>query len=159
MTTGPTISRGTSEQVVGTPQAFVEACQDRWGPISIDLAASASNAKRGRFITKEQDSLKTEWCFVGIGWLNPEFSNIGKWAQKCWDSWTMWGMKTLMLVPASCGSNWYRDYVYRKAQTVFLNGRIQFVGSTDPYPKDLMICAYGFGNDFEIWTPRAEVLK
>lgn len=158
MKTGPTISRGTSEQVVGTPQAFVEACQEKFGPITIDLAASAENAKRSRFITKEQDSLKVEWFFEGIGWLNPEFKNIGQWARKCWES-QVFGQKILMLVPASVGSNWYRDFVYRKAQTVFLNGRIQFVGSDDPYPKDLMLCAYGFENDFEIWTPPENALK
>lgn len=70
------------------------------------------------------------------------------------------GTKILMLVPASVGSNWYRDFVFRKAQTVFINGRIKFLGQMQPYPKDLMLCVFGFDQyDFEVWTPKKEELS
>lgn len=150
--TGPSISRGTSNQVVGTPPQFIQACEEKFGAITFDLAASPENAKRPDYFTKEQNSLVQIWHKIaGVLWLNPEFSNIGAWASKCRVE-AEYGAKILMLVPASVGSNWYRDHVFEHARSVFMNGRIRFIGETDDYPKDLMICAYGLGDPgCEIW--------
>lgn len=158
MSTGASLNRGGSEQSVGTPQSFVDACSRKWGPVMCDLAASSDNAKSPHYLTEEDDSLSKDWTQFApvVFWLNPPYSNIGKWAKKSVES----GIKILMLVPASVGSNWYRDFVFRKAQTVFINGRIKFLGSTQPYPKDLMLCVFGFEQrDFEIWTPTKEELS
>ena len=49
-----------------------------------------------------------------------------------------------MLVPASIGTNWYRDYIDGQMM-VWGIPRIKFVGATQAYPKDLMLCAAGYG--------------
>ena len=55
-------------------------------------------------------------------------------------------------MPASVGSNWFRDHVFQKSLVLFLNNRIKFVGAKDAYPKDCIIAAYGFGAPgFEMW--------
>ena len=163
--TGPTVRRGKSETVVGTPQSFVEECAARYGPIVIDIAASNGNAKRGFYWTQEQNALGMDWAdtFSGmIGWLNPPYDNIGLLAKKA-DEEAQKGARVLMLVPASVGTNWYLDYVHFKHPVDFLNGRIQFEGHADPYPKDLMLVLFGFRSQLgrltaDVWTPPVECL-
>lgn len=162
---GPTVNKGKSETVVGTPQAFVEACEARYGRIAIDIAASEGNAKREIYWTQRDDAFSINWaaCLAGlIGWLNPPYDNIGRWAKKANEE-AQNGARVIMLVPASVGTNWYRDYVHFRHPVDFLNGRIQFEKHADPYPKDLMLVLFGFRSQLgrltaDVWTPPVECL-
>lgn len=149
--TGASLARGKSKQDVETPPIFIRAIVAKFGLLSFDLAASPHNAKNPNYFTKEQNSLIQPWHELrGLLWLNPEFDPIGPWVEKCAKEAAL-GAKILCLTPASVGSNWFRDFVHKKALVLALNGRITFVGSTDPYPKDLMISAYGFTPGFDVW--------
>jgi phage N-6-adenine-methyltransferase len=149
--------RGSSEQSVETPPEFMAAVKRRYGLLGgffWDLAASPENAKAPKFFTEADDSLAQEWPavsgFFQFCWLNPPYSNIGKWVEKAAKSPQT---QLLMLVPASVGTNWYRDWVLPFAATTVLNGRITFVGHANPYPKDLMLLHYGgTPRTFDIWT-------
>lgn len=146
------MARGKSKQDYATPPEFMLAVTSRFGPISFDLAASAHNTKHPKFYSEADDSLKQEWGKDGLLWLNPPFDNITPWARKC--AMTQ-RTKILFLVPASVGSNWFRDYVYRRALVLFLNGRIAFdpLHPTWGYPKDCMLACYGLGDPgFDVWT-------
>lgn len=148
MSTGPTINRGGSKQDYETPQEFMNAVGKRFRGIEFDLAATEQNSKCGRSyfgLDKGIDSLKQSWNEIpGWLWLNPPFSDITPWAQKCAAEMEL-GAKILFLTPASVGSNWFQQWVRPSAHTLFLNGRIQFVGAADPYPKDLMLSVYAHG--------------
>lgn len=159
---------GRSKQNYATPPYFVAAVAKWLGieAFDFDYAADKRNAKADRFWTKKDDSLKKtayEWWRAnpyGWGWLNPPFDDIGKWAERCHTVRVRYGAKTAMLVPASVGSNWYRDYVHGKAFVLFLNGRIDFIPG-EPYPKDCMLVLYGYQGahncirtDNIVWTWR-----
>lgn len=143
---GARVSSGkNSEQEVGTPWDFINACNKRWGPISYDLAAGASNTKADRFFSKEQNSLVQQWHLIGgILWLNPEFSDIAPWAAKCAKESKM-GAQILFLVPASVDSNWWSDSVHGRAMILPAHPRIKFIGSAQGYPKPIALCCYGIG--------------
>jgi hypothetical protein len=156
---------GKSEQSVGTDPAFVAAVVSRFGPLSVDLAASESNALvYVGFLTSRIDSLKQPWHEIeGNRWLNPPFSDITPWAYKCYETarqLVMFGVRppsrTLFLVPASIGSNWFAAYVHGTARVIALNPRLTFVGHTSPYPKDMMLCVYDaeFDPGFDVWRWR-----
>jgi phage N-6-adenine-methyltransferase len=163
MKTGPTIARGKSKQDYHTPWDFIHACEKKFmGKMIIDLAASAENAKAPVFFTEAQDSLSIPWHkqpreFHQWFWLNPPFDNIAPWAKKCAEESTK-GAAILFLTPASVGSNWFRDFVYPHAEVHGLNGRIQFVGADDPYPKDCILSAFYPAlthyrrTGFKVWT-------
>jgi hypothetical protein len=91
---------------------------------------------------------KAQW-----GFLNPPFFDIAPWAEKCATS----PSPVLFLVPASVGSNWFRDFVHNAAsQVLFLNGRLYFdpAHPTWGYPKDCMLCVYdnsGRETEYEPW--------
>jgi DNA (cytosine-5)-methyltransferase 1 len=152
--TGASFNRGGSKQDVGTPPAFIEAVVRRFGPLAWDLAALAANSVCGGcYFGPDQpregwrDSLapSSDWLALpGNLWLNPPFSKIDPWAEKCasvrWrPAWT------LLLVPNATGSNWYEQHVKNQCLELYLNGRITFVGETQPYPKDLALFCFGFG--------------
>lgn len=147
--------RGRSEQSVETPRDFINAVKTRYGieTFHFDLAASADNTQAWDYFTEADDSLVQEWPTTPPGtyaWLNPPYKNIVKWVEKAAKSPQT---QTLMLVPASVGTNWFRDWVFPFAATVVLNGRITFVGHADPYPKDLMLLHYGgIPQSFSLWT-------
>lgn len=155
--TGPSIKRGKSEQEVGTPRVFLDAVEERFGALDWDLAANASNRVNGADgLGREdyfgpdhprpeyRDALAIEWDIAGNLWCNPPFSNIAPWAAKCAAARLRLGW-TFLLVPASVGSNWYAELVHGKAYVMFLLQRLTFVGSSDPYPRDLLLAAYGYG--------------
>lgn len=94
---------------------------------------------------------------AGWGWLNPPYSHIAPWAERCADAATD-GAHITLLVPASVGANWFRDFVHGQARVIFLNGRLTFVGHMAPYPKDCMLCLYGPDVEigYNVWTWRTE---
>lgn len=86
------------------------------------------------------DAFSHSWPDVtfkfGLLWLNPEFSDIERWALRCRLE-AERGARILLLTPAAM-TNWFRDHVQGVADTYFLHGRLMFDGK-NPYPKDCML--------------------
>jgi hypothetical protein len=145
----------------------MRALETKFGPIAVDLAATAENAKAPRFITPELDTFKqdwNEWLQGGLGFLNPEYDPLSRWMALC-ASWQQHGAEFLTLTPASVSTNWFWNSVNPFATVYCITPRIAFVGShvvyppahplagqrkcDDPdcescstYPKDLMVSHY-----------------
>lgn len=146
-------NRGESRQDFETPHDFIEAVAARFGRPVWDLAATNENRQAPYWFDIATDSLKQDWHRNdGLMWLNPPFSNIAPWAEKCAAEGVK-GAKILFLVPASVGSNWFAQHVFEKCCVLFLNKRLTFVGAKDAYPKDCMLCCYNCGlpDLFEVW--------
>lgn len=155
---------GRSKQNYETPEDLLDAIRKRL-KITIfifDFACSLKNKKAARGWTQRDDSLSkkaSEWVSVLCGrwgWLNPPFAKIAPWAKKCLAVHKRGG-KIALLVPASVGSNWYRDYIHDQSgvTVLFLNGRPKFDGKNG-FPKDCMLVLFT-GTDSEmfetdVWT-------
>lgn len=139
--TGAMLARGKSKQDYQTDPEFMRAVEKRFGKPRFDLAAGAKNAQCAKYFTKRQNALARPWPLT-LCWLNPPYSNIAPWAKKCAEE-SKRGVRILFLVPASVGSNWYCDWCYPYTNTYLLNGRLTFVGQSDPYPKYLILCDFG----------------
>ncbi len=155
--TEPAQKPGRSKQDYGTPLAFLDACVARFGPLGADLACTRDNCKAGigYYYDANFDSLSQRWAKDfpdGNLWLNPPFGDIEPWAEKCaFESSQRLGL-ILLLTPASIGSNWFASHVNRKAMVLGLSPRLQFDGTTAPYPKDLMLSVFGMGlSGFDVW--------
>jgi hypothetical protein len=156
----PRQNPGKSRQDYRTPGPFLSATARRFGPIAFDLACSTSNRVAPSGFTAADDALSQDWCDLRIGrgsvaWCNPPFGNIAPWAEKCvsvrhLQRWT------LLLVPLGT-QDWACRYVWGQAYVLKLRGRLTFGGESSPYPKDLMLAAYGFGVvGEEAWDWRQE---
>jgi hypothetical protein len=144
--------RGQSKQDYGTPREFLDAVGRRFGAITFDLAANATNAVAPAYFGPgsplNEDALDelAFWPNEGVLWLNPPFADIDPSAREC-ATWTKRGAqppnaRLLMLVPASVGSEWWHEHIRPNADVLFLSPRLTFVGTTDPYPKDLGLCIF-----------------
>ncbi len=152
--TGASLNRGKSKQDYGTPRRFLRAVAGRFGAPAFDLACTRENAKApDGFYHPEFDALEHDWSALdGVLWLNPPFADIGRWAAKCAAEARDRRGLLLLLTPASIGTEWFSQHVHRKALVLGLAPRLTFEGTTDPYPKDLMISVYGYGlSGFDTW--------
>lgn len=146
---GARLSSGNSSfQNYSTPDHFINAVYKRFGYCSWDLAADNTNKKAFYFFTEEENSLTKEWHKLShnvsddsLLWLNPPYRDITTWAKKCAEE-SKKGANILFLVPASVGSNWFADFVWKCSNIYYLQGRLSFDGKA-PYPKDCMLCFYG----------------
>jgi phage N-6-adenine-methyltransferase len=158
-----TTGKGLSRQDYGTPREFLDAVEKRFGTISWDLAAHADNKKALRWYGPGshdgEDSFAASWVLPGrLLWLNPPFANIAPWAAKCAAHAKV--SEITMLVPASVGSNWFRDHVAGVADTYLLNGRMSFDGQ-NLFPKDCLLAHYSpraTGAIF-VWDWKKDVLR
>jgi DNA N-6-adenine-methyltransferase (Dam) len=180
----PAQKPGKSRQDFGTPRAFLDAVQLRFGRITLDLAAHERNHVCDRWFGPGGecvDSLQETWPESGVLWLNPEFADIEPWARKCAAHITpnrrqlgsleehldeitgesLWRAARkfviLLLVPASIGSNWFACHVNGKAIVEGVQGRLSFDGKA-PYPKDCMLCQFwpDGRHGFGVWDWRKE---
>jgi phage N-6-adenine-methyltransferase len=153
----PAQKPGKSEQAVGTPPEFLVAVRTALSikQFDIDLAATHQNRVCPYYFAppdtnffvaghRGNDAFAHPWKQGnGWNWLNPPYTNIEPWVARGRQQWLDHMARTAILVPASVGSNWFRDHVHRKATVWFLNGRLTFVGHPTCYPKDLMLVLYG----------------
>lgn len=165
MSAMPAQKPGRSVQEVCTPPEFIAAaCHKlRIPQFAIDLAADESNTVAEHWFDEQQNSLIQPWSLYtsepGLwGWLNMPFGKIEPWVQKCYQE-ARKGAKTAALVPAAVGSNWWRDWVHRKASVLLLNGRITFVGHPTCYPKDCCLLLYETNRicAYDVWTWPEEI--
>lgn len=171
----PKQQRGKSKQNYQTPEIFLDAAfeqcqayvQGILGWWAFDFASDDLNAVAAKHWTEQDDSLaQPAWAWAeatsgGWGWLNPPFKNIHRWVDKAWQAREQGG-RLAMLIPASTGSNYWRDYIHKKAHVLLLNGRITFggmppnpkTGKIDPYPKDCVLLLYtaDLTPGYDVWT-------
>ncbi len=149
---GAKLNRGGSRQDYKTPKTLMTSIYQRFGipGFTLDAAASPENTQAECFYSETDNGLILPW--MSWTWCNPPFGDIAPWVRKA-DAEQKRGASSVILVPASVGSNWWKNWVHDKAHVVFLNGRITFVGATDPYPKDCALLMYSpFSGGYSIWS-------
>jgi phage N-6-adenine-methyltransferase len=150
-----------SRQDYRTPAEFLDAVRHRLriNHFACDLAAADDNAVAEKYYTEAMDALDPSngWKVErgGWNWCNPPYADLAPWVQKAHEYSINTFTQTAMLVPASVGANWWRDWVHDKAHVLFLNGRISFDGIA-PYPKDCALLLYTphTRGGYEIWNWR-----
>jgi phage N-6-adenine-methyltransferase len=157
----PAQKPGKSKQDYGTPPEFLGAVKHLLGvpEFNRDLAASDTNAVGPVYWTEVHDALSKDWTLLeGWNWCNPPYANITPWVKRAAEC----DRKIAMLVPASVGSHWWRDYIeHTRCLALFLRPRLQFVGTEGSYPKDLALVLYGilpYGQQSWSWKTDAHTL-
>lgn len=156
-------NRFESEQDVRTPSLFLDAVEERFGEIALDLAAKLEDRVVYRHISPDSDSLSSfSWTRAlggGLGWLNPPFSRIRPWAQKCRRE-AAEGAKIALLTPAGISTRWFDEEIAcRKGAAIVLGVRpkLIFQGFDKSFTKDLILSYFDdrlrrTGKLFEVWN-------
>jgi phage N-6-adenine-methyltransferase len=112
---------------------------------TIDVAASAENAKLPQFYNRDDNGLACAWDGERV-WCNPPYSDIRPWVEKAWRSWSedICDERTgadliVMLVPANRTEQaWWQDLVEPlrdeeggSFHVEFLRGRLRFIEPGD----------------------------
>lgn len=102
---------------------------DREFNFTIDVCASADNAKCARFYALEADGLRQSWAGETV-WCNPPYGRgvIDRWVEKAYQE-TAGSRRTVvvMLLPNNTDSGWWHRYCVH-AEVRFLRGRLSFGG-------------------------------
>lgn len=120
-----------------TPQVLFDKL-DAIHHFTLDVCATAENAKCVDFFTADQDGLKQIWG--GQCWMNPPYGReIGKWMRKAYES-SLQGAKVVCLVPARTDTAWWHDFAM-KGSIEFLRGRLKFGNSKNsaPFPSAVVV--------------------
>ena len=107
---------------------------------TLDVCATAENAKCANYFTPETNGLERDWRGYTC-WMNPPYGReIAAWMQKAWES-SQAGAAVVCLVPARTDSRWWHEYAEKATERRFLRGRIKFVGAEHnaPFPCALVV--------------------
>ena len=108
---------------------------------TLDVAATAENAKCPLYFTPEQDGLKQRWA--GVCWCNPPYGReMPNWLRKAILEASR-GVVTVCLIPARTNTGWFHDYCLRHGEVRFVRGRPKFVGNVHGLPQPLAIVVFG----------------
>ncbi len=122
---------------------------------NLDPCATPDNAKCRDFYTKEQDGLTKSWNGKRV-WVNPPYSNIGEWAEKC--KVEAWGGEqtphgfpkertiVCLLVPARTDTRWFHEVIHSAEHITFIKGRLHFNDSENSAPFPSVVITFDVPN-------------
>ncbi len=131
-----------------TPRALFDRLNALYR-FTLDVCATAANAKCRRFYSKEQDGLSRPWA--GICWMNPPYGRqVGLWVRKAYEA-AVAGATVVCLLPARVDTAWFHDYCIKGA-VQFVRGRLKFGDAKNSAPFPSMIVAFeGSGAKEATW--------
>lgn len=121
-----------------TPQSLFDELNVEFA-FTLDVCATADNAKCGAYFTRDQDGLSQPW--IGVCWMNPPYGrDIGRWVRKAYES-SLNGTTVVCLIPARTDTRWWHDYVTHADETRFVRGRLRFGNATAgaPFPSAIVV--------------------
>lgn len=135
--TGMDVHYSSSSDQWSTPQDLFDELDREFG-FTLDVCATAENAKCKSFYDRERDGLQQAW--EGVCWMNPPYGNeIGDWVRKARES-AEAGATVVCLVPARTDTGWWWNHC-RSGEVRFLRGRLRFGGSETgaPFPSAVVV--------------------
>jgi phage N-6-adenine-methyltransferase len=107
-----------------TPHDFFAKMDAEFG-FTLDVCATAENAKCARYFTPEDDGLAQSWGSETC-WMNPPYgSAIARWMAKAVRE-SQRGATVVCLVPSRTDTGWWHDHATR-GEIRFIRGRLRFL--------------------------------
>lgn len=91
-----------------------------------------------------QDGLAFDWPTNKPVFVNPPYSQIARWSEKCREQFER-GCTIILLIPARTDTRYFHDFIVDIAEVRFIKGRLKFVhpekgqGKSAPFPSILCI--------------------
>ena len=121
-----------------TPQSLFDKLNEEFN-FTIDVCATAVNAKCEVYYSPEIDGLKQNWS--GTCWMNPPYGRkIGIWLKKAYEE-SLKGTTVVCLIPSRTDTKYWNDYCMKAKEIRFIKGRLKFGTSTNsaPFPSAIII--------------------
>ncbi len=126
--------KNSDENDMRTPKAIFDSINARFGPFTLDAAASEENALCDKYYDIDMDSLEQKW--EGKVWCNPPYSSktshgIKPFVKKAFDSVQNGDAEIVVLLirPTNCDTLMWHDWIFPHAShLIFFKGRLDFTG-------------------------------
>ena len=115
-----------------TPQKLFDSLNQTYN-FTLDPCATAQSAKCVKFYTEEDDGLSKDWAGEVV-FVNPPYSEVGKWVEKCYNEYRQNDVISVLLVPARTDTKWFHKYCLYADMIQFVKGRVKFENG-DPKPN------------------------
>lgn len=154
----PELSRESIEYE--TPPDFFGVLNREFG-FTLDVCATAANAKCKRFFTVRENGLAQPWA-PNTCWMNPPYGDrdLSRWMAKAVAEAAM-GATVVCLVPARTHTRWFHT-LCSKGEVRFLRGRLRYVGTASEAPFAQLVVVFRerlrrpFGMRLWEWRPRTK---
>ena len=123
-----------------TPKYLYNELNKRF-KFTLDPCSTNENHLCDKYFTKEDDGLSKSWKGETV-YVNPPYSNIKKWVEKCYMEHKTNGTSVVMLIPSRTDTIYFHNYIYHKADIKFIKGRLHFSNSKNSAPFPSMIVIY-----------------
>lgn len=108
---------------------------------TLDPCSTKENHLCDKYYTKEENGLCKSWKGE-TAFVNPPYSEIKLWVEKCYKEYETNGTTVVMLIPSRTDTRYFHDYIYHKAEIEFIKGRLHFSNSKNGAPFPSMIVIY-----------------
>ena len=108
---------------------------------TLDPCSTKENHLCDKQYTKEEDGLCKSWKGETV-FVNPPYSEIKLWVEKCYKEYETNGTTVVMLIPSRTDTRYFHDYIYHKAEIEFIKGRLHFSNSKNGARFPSMIVIY-----------------
>ena len=122
-----------------TPQWLFDNLNAEFG-FTVDVCATAENAKCKRFYSLQNDGLSQNWRGETV-WCNPPYGReMTKWIEKASEE-AKKGARIVMLIPARTDTKAFHEHIYNRTEIRFLKGRLKFGDAKNaaPFPSMVVI--------------------
>ena len=113
-----------SHDLWGTPLDLFMVL-DREFNFDLDAAATHQDTLVPRFISPENDALKTPWTGNAV-WCNPPYTQLPAFIKRGYEQGIEQQNTVVMLIPAYTDPRYWSEYVMRAHEVRFLKGRLKF---------------------------------
>ena len=108
---------------------------------TLDPCSTKENHLCDKYYTKEENGLCKSWEGETV-FVNPPYSKIKLWVEKCYKEYETNGTTVVMLIPSRTDTRYFHEYIYHKAEIEFIKGRLHFSNSKNSAPFPSMIVIY-----------------
>lgn len=125
-----------------TPKELFAAVDAEFN-FTLDVCATAENAKCERYLSKDDDGLSQNWAGEVV-FMNPPYSAVDEWMEKAAFEGKN-GATVVCLVPSRTDVGWFWEHA-RQGQIRFIRGRVHFIddlGNTGPAPFPSTVVVFG----------------
>lgn len=113
-----------SKDVYETPPYFFELLSENI-TFTLDPCSSDENHLCDKYYTIEDDGLKQDWRGENV-FVNPPYSNIKEWVEKCYEEGKKAHTMVVLLIPSRTDTRYWHDYIMHANEILFCKGRISF---------------------------------
>ena len=123
-----------------TPLELYTRLNERF-KFTLDPCSTKENHLCDKYYTKEENGLCKSWKGETV-FVNPPYSKIKQWVEKCYKEHETNGTTIVMLIPSRTDTRYFHEYIYHKAEIEFIKGRLHFSNSKNSAPFPSMIVIY-----------------